>query len=341
MSKWTYAKGSRTALFDADGDGFYELREVTQNGTQSVVETYAKGDVLVSRTTTTVASGGKRLDIKDEAVVDAKLTTVRTRNVSVYQKTCLPPQARPEPSVPSGPDDATTTRPCTPTEKTAISNAIGEALVKETGCLSSAGRTDWSDQVLKTSVHSEFKIECSDDYSQGEWAAANDRGYREMFPGQARIMVSGKGLGRPDLVSTIGHELSHFGQAHDSELEAASTVNGFVDPSIALSDPVYACEAACFDPKATVCHLAACAGKKLGSVKGNCPGTLTDEDIQRFEQARGSSLASCNTGHQVGALCRNVQGGSQVQFCTTAAECNIACGFPCESKSVSCDPTCR
>ena len=40
-------------------------------------------------------------------------------------------------------------------------------------------------------------------------------------------------------------------------------------------------------------------------------------------------------------LCQNVNGGPQVMLCTTQAECNVACGFPCKSYSLSCDPTCR
>ncbi len=340
ISKWTYANGSQTELYDRDADGFFEHRIATTYETSSVQETYGPGNVLVARTTATVVSGGKRMDVKTEVLRDGSLVTIDASNVSVIQPLCYPPQNRPSEVTEAGPDDSTQTRPCTPAESKQFNDAVGQAVVKETGCLHAAGHTEIADVVLKHVVHDEIKLECSDDYSEGQWAAANDRGYRDMFPGKSRILVSGKGF-TPDLVSTLGHEFSHFGMSHFQELEAAGTVNGFVQKELSLSDPVYACEAACFSPTATLCNLAACMGKTMSSVKGNCKGTLTTDDIQRFQQARGSSLGACTTGHQVGALCQNVGGGPQVMLCTTQAECNVACGLPCKSYSLSCDPACR
>lgn len=343
LAVYSYATpGTEVVSIDDDADTVFERHIETEYEKRSVETVKNTAGAVIARSTAVASADGTKLTFTEEAEVDGVLQAVRTFTAKTTQAVCNPPQPAPQPDDPrvaAGPDESVAVRPCNATENAALQGKVKEALVKQTSCLKAAGQREWADRVTKTYVHSALKLDCSDE-TTGNWVAFNDRGYREMFPGKARLVVKATAFGASkiaELTSTLGHELSHFGgPPHDPALEAAGSL-----ADLSLTDPVYACETACFDPKATLCHLAACAGKTLDSAKARCPGTLPSGLVAEIEKARGAPLAPCTTGHQVGALCRSVNRGSQVQFCTTALECAVKCESPCESKSISCNKNCR
>lgn len=346
VAVWTFRDGGETFVGDYDGNGSEDVRIETTYEKQSVLETYAASMQVLTRSTAKVAEGGGVVDVKDEELVDGAMVETRSVTAPLLQQSCNPPQKKPPPPSPK-PATGTyqgPTRACTDEERTKISGLLSTALQKGTGCLFAAGLEAESDQVLKTFVNNEMKVDCLDDAKENFWAA-NETGYRNLFPGKTRMIVfSGLfGQGQPFQEGTIGHELFHFFDVHDPEQEIAEDGD-----QIAKTDPVYACEALCFGSHPNTCNLAACQKKKLStSWKGkSCEGTLKNEDIYKIERARGDgvTIASCGSGQQVGAICRNKSdgaGGLQVQFCTTEVECNTECGGPCESMSLSCLPECR
>ncbi len=342
VARWTYTDAGVSFVADYDGDGFDEARLRVTYGKDAVLEERAPaGDVVLSRITSTLDETQSLVTVVTEQLVDGALRTTRTVTASMFQKSCNPPQPKPAPPKPgpvapwNGP-----TRACTDAERTKISSLVSTALQKGTGCRWAAGLQAQSDQVLKGYIRSDVKFDCIDG-SPGFWAA-NDGGYAQVFPGKQRFIVNSALFGESQAFQegTIGHELFHLFDVHDGDLEASAD-----GAQLALTDPVYACEYLCFGSKPNTCHLAACQQKKVStSWKGkSCSGTVKNEDLSKIERARGDgvSISSCNSGHQVGALCRNGKGGAEVQFCTTEAECNAACGGSCDSFSLSCLPDCR
>jgi hypothetical protein len=359
IARWTYTAAGESFRGDYDGDGFDEERAEVTYGVGAVREHHApSNDAITTRHSGTVVDGGGLLQLVDEELVNGTLTKTRDERVAFLQRACQPPVDKPPPPPSNpGPWQSSDVRACTGAEQLKIANLISSALQKGTGCLFAAGMQAESDRVLKTVVHANQKIECIDKFSdpKDEFWAANDRGYMNVFPDGMRIIVNSGLLGatnpqNPSMPAdqwtrfqegTIGHELFHTFDGHDRDLEASGT-----SEALRRGDQVYACEYLCFGSAPNECHLAACQKKKVStSWKGkSCSGTVTKSDISKIEKARGDgvSIAPCNGGHQVGAVCKDVGGkGTQVQFCDTLVECNAACGAPCESKSVSCLPECR
>lgn len=341
VARWAYTDEGERFAADYDGDGFDESRLEVVYGKKAVREEHAAGsDQIVERTTSTIAPEGGVVEAKTEQLVDGQLVVTRTVTAPMLQESCNPVQKKPPPPTPPKGAWEGPTRACTTQERDQISKLISTALQKGTGCLFAAGMRAQSDQVLKTYIRNEARFDCTDDAKLEMWAA-NESGYMNFFPGKIRlIFFSGlfsQSQGFQE--GTVGHELFHFFDVHDPEMEKAAT-----EDQLRMSDPVYACEYLCFGSKPTTCHLAACQQKKLSTGwKGkSCQGNLKQDDVYKIEKARGDgvSIQSCSGGFQVGALCRgNAQG--DIQFCTTEAECNAACGSPCESKSLSCLPDCR
>ncbi len=327
-TSWEYSANKTVMTSDSDADGYPEVRVETVPGVRTVLERREPGDVVLSRTTTTASDNKLSLDIVEESLVSGALVTVATYSVPALQRTCLDPADKPLP--PSTPGSAPYP-PCGDADKDKAMKLIEKAVGEQANCLSAMGKGYAADVMLDKVVHSRFEILCT---NEPDFVAGNNRGYHDLF-GDAQIVVN------PILftgvegyqTATMGHELYHFVERHDPEIEATAHGDQNV---LRMIDPVYACEFACFNANATTCHLAVCMGKKIG----NCPDRLDSDTISRMEQFRGKPLQPCTTGHQVGAVCRNTTGG-KVQFCTTMAECNPNCSSKCESKSVSCNPNCR
>lgn len=341
IARFTYSNDGEQLSADYDGDGFDEARIAVTYEKEAVLEERAPSDVVLSRTTAIVAASGGVVEVKREERIDGVLTEKRRTEAGLLQRSCNPVQKKPPPPTKATGAYQGNTRACTDAERTAISGLISTGLQKGSGCLYAAGMRAQSDLVLKTYIRSEAKFECTDDAKEGYWAA-NETGYMNLFPGKIRMLFFSKLFSQPQSFQegTVGHELFHFFDVHDPDLEAAAS-----EPQLRMSDPVYACEYLCFGKNPNTCHLAACQQKKLStSWKGkSCDGTMSRDDVYKIEKARGDgvSIASCTMGQQVGALCRSKTGGAEVQFCTTEVECATACGGSCESKSLSCLPDCR
>ncbi len=342
VSRWTYTADGETFTGDYDGDGFDEARMRVSYEKEAVRETHApSNDAVLERTTATVAPGGGVIEVKHEALVDGALRVTRSVVAPLLQQTCNPPQKKPPPPAPPNGVYDGPTRNCTDAERTALADLISTGLQKGSGCLFAAGMQAESDLVLKTYIRNDARIDCTDDEKQDFWAA-NETGYMNFFPGKVRLIFHSKLFSQPQAFQegTVGHELFHFFDVHDKDLEAAAG-----EEELRRSDPVYACEYLCFGSKPNTCHLAACMQKKIGTGwhGKSCPGDIDGQARYKIEKARGDgvSIESCNSGHQVGALCRSKSNGTEVQFCTTEAECVQECGGSCESKSLSCLPDCR
>ncbi len=342
ITRWTYVPDGETFAADYDGDGFDEARMRVTYEKEAVREERAPGsDAILARTTATIAPGGGVVDVVAEELVDGALAVTRRVRAPLLQKACNPVQKKPPPPTPPKGVFEGPTRACTDAERDAISKLISTALQKGSGCLYAAGMRAQSDQLLRTYIRNEARFDCTDDAKLELWAA-NETGYMNFFPGKIRLIFFSQLFSQPQSFQegTVGHELFHFFDVHDPDLEAAASTE-----QLEMSDPVYACEALCFGDKPNTCHLAACQQRKLSSSwKGKrCDGTVDRDDAYEIEKARGDgvSIASCTSGQQVGALCRSKTNGTEVQFCTTEAECAAACGGSCESKSLSCLPDCR
>ena len=342
IARWTATAGGESFTADYDGDGFDESRLRLTFEKEAIREEHAPGsDVVVARTTAKVAPGGGVVDVKTEELVDGALVTTRSVRAPLLQEACNPAQKKPPPPTPPSGAFSGNTRACTGAELDAITKLISTALQKGSGCLYAAGLRAQSDQLLRTYLRNEARFDCTDDAKLELWAA-NETGYMRFFPGKIRLIFFSQLFSQPQAFQegTVGHELFHFFDVHDPDLEAAAS-----ESQLQMSDPVYACEQLCFGDKPNTCHLAACQQKKLSTSWKNkrCDGTVNRDDVYKIEKARGDgvSIASCTSGQQVGALCRSKTNGAEVQFCTTEAECATACGGSCESKSLSCLPDCR
>lgn len=340
--RWSYTADGETFAGDYDGDGFDEARFRVTYDKEAVREEHAPANDAVVARTSAVSAGEGLVEVKTEQLVDGALAVTRTVRAPLVQKACNPAQPKPPPPNPTNLPWKGPTRACSPTESDAISKLVSTALQKGSGCLYAAGMQNESDQVLKTYIRGDAKIECIDDQSQGFWAA-NDGGYMAFHGGKVRLIFNSQLFTQSQSFQegTVGHELFHFFDVHDADLEAAAD-----ESQLRLMDPVYACEYLCFGNKPTTCHLAACQQKKVGtSWKGkSCEGTVKRDDVSKIEKARGDgvTITSCSSGHQVGSICRSKTNGTEVQFCTTDVECAAACaGGSCESKSLSCLPDCR
>lgn len=342
LARWTYGAAETLATGDYDGDGFAEARLRVVPEKEAVREERAPNDVVITRTTAKVAPEGGVVEVTREELEDGQLRPKRVVRASLLQRACNPPQKKPPPPTPPSGVWQGPTRACTGAERDQISKLVSTALQKGTGCLFAAGMRAESDQVLLTYLRNEARFDCSDDPKIDFWAA-NESGYMNFFPGKIRLIFNTRMFGESQAFQegTVGHELFHFFDVHDGDLEAAAD-----ESQLRMSDPVYACEALCFSSKPTTCHLAACQQKKLSTRWKNqsCDGTLKQDDVYKVERARGDgvTISSCSSGQQVGSLCRSKTNGTEVQFCTTDAECAAACaGGTCESKSLSCLPDCR
>lgn len=342
VARWTYTTDEERFTADEDGDGFAEFRQQVRYGHESVREEFAPAnDVLIARTTATILPDEVGVHVKREELVDGAMKVTREVTAPLVQTACNFEQPKPPPpKTPTGVWKGPS-RACTSTELEAITKLVSTALQKGSGCLYAAGMRAESDMVLKTYVRNEARIDCTDDAKQEMWAA-NELGYGNFFPGKVRLIFYSKLFGEPQSFQegTVGHELFHFFDVHDPDLESAAN-----EEQLRLSDPVYACEYLCFGGKPNTCHLAACQQKTLSTGwKGKqCAGTVKPDDVYKIEKARGDgvSISSCPGGFQVGALCRSKNNGTQVQFCTTEEDCKVACAGPCESKSLSCLNDCR
>jgi len=341
---WAYASTGYTLTIDSDTDQFFETRGKVVYEQSAVFEQHApSNDVVIARKTVKVSSDGRSLEVKEEDASSGTLGVKASYSSALVQRTCRPSEDKPAPIDFTTKQPATlNTRACLETELTTARDAMNEGVIKGARCLNGAGLDAKSTEVLHNFVRNDFKVECASDLGTGV-VSVNDRGYHNLFPGKARLVFQdvffNKGSGNDaEHAGTAFHELMHFTEIHDPDLESAA-----LDSDMRLIDQVYGCEYACFGDLATVCHLAACMGKTV-STKGNmtsCKGTLDDAAISRFNESRARPLGSCTTGKQVGALCKNEKTTGKNVFCTTEMECNSACAGPCESKSISCDPACR
>jgi|GEM_PF-2257686 len=338
---WTYETTGYSYSADSNSDGFFESRGTVVYEKSAVFEDHAAGnDAILARNTVRVSADGKSLGVTQENASSGTLGVKATFSAALTQATCAPNAAKPKPIDFTNKQAAILkTRPCTSADETLMHDAMSEAVIKGSNCLHKAGLGTKEAEVLHTFVRTDFKLECATDLGDGI-IAVNDRGYRNLFPGKARVVFHDNYFSNPSpgfRAGTTFHELLHFTEVHDPDLESAADEN-----AMRLADPVYGCEYACFSDLATVCHLAACLKLTVNSGwMTKCMGTLSAATIQDFNQGRAMPLKPCKGGKQVGALCKSSKSAGDNVFCTTEMECNAACAMPCESKSISCDPTCR
>jgi hypothetical protein len=342
VTRWVYDARGVTQTTDADGDGFFEFERRTTYDERAVTEVRERASgALLSRRTVVAGDEGRTLTVSDEVAVDGVLGQGTSFVTSSFQTKCNPPQQSPTDLSPATEPANLNTRACTDAERNSALKAIGEAAWGGADCLRAAGRHSMAAAVQRAAVTLDVKIECSSDTSAG-FEAANDKGYAYMFPGKGRLIFHDSffdnGRSSSARASTVLHELSHFDDVHDKFLEAAASLQ-----QLTLTDPVYACEAMCYADDASLCTAAACLGKTVSNYKWGlpCSGTLDRDAVARVEVARGKPLAACDSGQQVGALCRLHNFGASVLFCDTETECNAKCQTFCESKSVSCENSCR
>jgi hypothetical protein len=331
MVSWsTSADGKQRVRGDLDADGIDELEESVIPDV-SVTSERRTPEGVVERTTAKVAEGKKRLEITEEAERDGTfgvVTKYEGARVAHKCSTDPPPGTPPPPSTPPRPPSPFPEPPhevtCTAEQRQKLETLLEKATNGGATCLEGTGQNDLRFRLLRQMATTSFDFKCTD---TTDFIAANDSGYGNVFPGRALIWINPMLFGavEAEQVATLYHELLHFFFAHDHDVEALAD-NG---SNLAYADRVYACEQLCFAKKPNTCHLAACTKKKICNV-----------DRSGFERKTGKELESCWSGHQVGAVCRKGVGARQ--WCTTKAECDAACGGQeCESKSISCNESCR
>ena len=340
IARFAFTSSGETFRGDYDNDGFDEERAEIVYKASAVREHHAPTtDAITERHSGTVVENGTLLELVDEAMIDGVLTKTRVSRTGLRQESCRKPP-------PPKPAQNWDSWDCS--NDAAVNSLVMKSLERGTNCLYAAGMRAEADRIVDTMVHSRVKVDCADPFNVSGFWAANDRGYMDLFPGEMQLYLSTDLLSSTPpsqfngdweqfKVGTVGHELFHIFEGHDKDVEASANAD-----QIHLADQVYACEDVCFRSDPTECHLAACLKKTVStSWHGKkCIGTLKKVDVSAIERARGDgvTIAPCDTGHQVGAVCH---APGNVQFCDTKIECDQACGVPCDSKSVSCLPECR
>lgn len=328
MVTWSNgADGKKELRGDLDADGFAELSETVVPNVSLVSERRKPSGEVTERTSAKIGEGGLRVEVTEEAEDDGKLAPVAKYDGARVSRKCTgdpppgapPPPGPPKPSSPFPPSPHEV--PCTSEQLQKLESLLEKATNGGADCMQATGMLDIRFRLLRQMATTGFDFKCIDD---GSFVAANDGGYSNVFAGRALIWINPLLFTavEAEQVATMYHELMHFFFVHDHDVEALSDNLGY-------ADRVYACEQLCFAKKPNSCHLAACTKKKI-----------CDVDKYEFERKLGKEIDSCWTGHQVGALCRKNPG--ERQWCTTKKECDAACGGQeCESKSISCNDSCR
>jgi hypothetical protein len=317
---------------DLDADGLIDLRDTVVNGTSRTLEHFDKQGAVVARSKAVPASDNRRITVTDEGLVKGKLSPTKTYDTAKVAQKCDgdPPPGAPPPSSPTNTPKAKSPFPqgpsevaCSADQRAKVDALLERAARNGTTCLGGANLPELKFRLLRELATKSFVVKCTD---SDDFVAAMDGAYGRLFPGRTLLWVNVKLFtgSEAEQEGTLFHELLHFFEGHDGDVEALADGS----TNLGYADRVYACERLCYSSKANRCHLAACQGKKVCEV-----------DPSAFERTTGKKLEACWSGHQVGALCRKAPG--QRQWCTTAAECDAACGQPCESKSISCNESCR
>ena len=318
---------------DADFDGFVESEaSETLDATGLVQQQYARYSkstrAIEYRQTLARASPGV-LRQKTEKLVSGALTPVRELEVRPVQKQapgCML----------TGPAKGMPDQIVTPCDTDAIKAQIKSALDQGIKCLLRGSVDDVTRLMQLRAMIDTFDVSCF--RNQGYVASVDISRPNGRIPFNYNVDLPT--CSAPYQAGTMFHELMHLiTGGHDDALDALLESSTNVGPEqYTYTDRMRSCERLCFGTLTTRCACAACFDSKACDERCSSYGSC----IKRTPNPDGGAAIAVMS-EAVGAVCQSNADPTMGEIYQTMAACRSACGsgMSCNSKSLSCDPTCQ
>jgi hypothetical protein len=316
---------------DADLDRFAEHETTLDVGTSGLVKLetvdYSPSTKLVRRRLTFTPSGtAGQMHNKDETLVGGALVA-REWDSAALQKQLGPPTCMFQ--------NVSEEVPCP--DPQAIKQQLSDAILEGAKCMQGMDNPLSDDfvklMILRNQIASRVDVHCTRQTAGNQYAAAVDTsrpGGRIPLYVNAELATCGTTYAN----SSLFHEFIHLitGGHDDALLDRYFNMGMLLESEYTYFDRMRSCEAMCFGTKLkTRCACARCLRTTTCDPRCDSMGSC----IQRPSDG-GMAVMS----EAVGAVCHSGQGSLH----KTMAACASACSggaMSCESKSLSCDPTCQ